>query len=57
MDRRSKVKLTAMDAKGREYSRIYEDLMAIVIQHEFDHLVGKLITDSPIEIKTLEANS
>ncbi|RAP30734.1 peptide deformylase [Candidatus Marinamargulisbacteria bacterium SCGC AG-343-D04] len=56
VDRRSQVKLTAKDVNGKEFSRVYDDLMAIVIQHEFDHLVGKLITDCPLEIKNVEGD-
>ena len=43
--RKSHVSITAHDGNGTAYTRSFTDLMAIVIQHEFDHLEGILITD------------
>jgi peptide deformylase len=39
-----------LDAKGREQERRLTDLDARVVQHEVDHLEGKLIVDYPAPI-------
>ncbi len=43
--RPQKVKLTALDYDGNPYELIAEDLLAVCIQHELDHLNGKLFVD------------
>ena len=43
--RAQKIAVKYWDANNRKVERIYEDLMARVIQHETDHLNGKLIVD------------
>jgi len=43
--RARKVKTTALDEFGKPVSIEAEDLFACVLQHEIDHLKGKLITD------------
>lgn len=40
-----KVKLTAQDRTGKPYELLAEGLMAQAIQHEIDHLDGKLYID------------
>ncbi len=40
-----KVTVTALDGNGREVTCETEGLLARVLQHEIDHLDGKLITD------------
>jgi len=39
------IKVRAFDAKGQKINKRYEDYVARVIQHEIDHLDGKLIVD------------
>ena len=39
------IKVRAFDAKGEKVNKRYEDYVARVIQHEVDHLDGKLIVD------------
>ena len=43
--RREFVKLRALDAQGEPYELDAEGLLAICIQHECDHLEGKLFVD------------
>ena len=43
--RRERVKLRALDAHGKPYELDAEGLLAICIQHECDHLEGKLFVD------------
>lgn len=43
--RPKKVKVTALDREGVEFSEILDGLMAICLQHEIDHLDGKLFVD------------
>ena len=44
--RRKEVILDAFDEYGRRYQNSFTGLMAVVIQHENDHLNGVLITDN-----------
>jgi len=39
------IKVRACDAAGRKISRRYTDYLARIVQHEIDHLDGKLIVD------------
>jgi len=43
--RSKKIRLKFYDMNGKVHERNYEDLMAICIQHEVDHLHGKIIID------------
>lgn len=47
----SKVRLQAMDLEGNPIDEILEDLPAIIIQHETDHLDGKLFIDKLSHLK------
>lgn len=49
--RAEKVKIRALDCDGNSYELEADDLLAICIQHEIDHLVGKLFIDylSPLK--------
>ncbi|UVK77324.1 MAG: peptide deformylase [Sodalis sp. Fse] len=49
--RAEKVKIRALDREGNSFELEVEDLLAICIQHEMDHLVGKLFVDylSPLK--------
>ncbi|WP_017345831.1 peptide deformylase [Pantoea sp. A4] len=49
--RAEKVKIRALDREGNTYEREADGLLAICIQHEIDHLDGKLFIDylSPLK--------
>ncbi|KYP96842.1 peptide deformylase [Sodalis-like endosymbiont of Proechinophthirus fluctus] len=49
--RSEKVKVRALDHDGNSFEMEADDLLAICIQHEMDHLVGKLFIDylSPLK--------
>jgi peptide deformylase len=51
VDRAEKVKVQALNEKGEEFELEAEGLFAICIQHELDHLQGKLFVDylSPLK--------
>ncbi len=43
--RPKKIKLEALDRDGKKFERIFEGFPAIAVQHETDHLFGKLYVD------------
>jgi peptide deformylase len=45
VDRPQKVKVKALDRDGNPYEIVAEGLLAVCIQHECDHLNGKLFVD------------
>ncbi|TWC39612.1 peptide deformylase [Pseudomonas sp. SJZ079] len=45
VDRPTKLKIKALDRDGQPFELIAEDLLAVCIQHECDHLNGKLFVD------------
>jgi peptide deformylase len=45
IDRFPEIKVRALDREGRKISRRYNDFLARIVQHEMDHLEGKLIVD------------
>ncbi len=45
MPRAEKVKIRALDRDGKPFELEADGLLAICIQHEMDHLVGKLFMD------------
>lgn len=49
--RAEKVKIRALDREGKSFELEADDLLAICIQHEMDHLVGVLFVDylSPLK--------
>ncbi|MDO6562352.1 peptide deformylase [Amphritea sp. 1_MG-2023] len=49
--RPNKIRLTAQNERGEEYTLEADDLLAVCIQHEIDHLEGKLFVDyiSPLK--------
>lgn len=49
--RAEKVKIRALDRDGKPFELEADGLLAICIQHEMDHLVGKLFIDylSPLK--------
>lgn len=51
VERAERVTVVALDKEGREFTLEADGLLAICIQHELDHLVGKLFVDylSPLK--------
>lgn len=51
MPRAETVKIRALDREGKQYELETDGLLAICIQHEMDHLLGKLFIDylSPLK--------
>ena len=49
--RADKIKISALDRNGETFELDAEDLLAVCIQHEMDHLEGKLFVDylSPLK--------
>ncbi len=45
MERFPEIKVRALNEKGEKISKRYLDWTARVVQHEIDHLDGKLIVD------------
>ena len=49
--RAAKIRLRAQDARGVASEQDYEDILAVCIQHEMDHLEGKLFVDYLSDLK------
>jgi len=51
VERASAIRLTAQDGQGREREIEAEDMLAVCIQHEMDHLLGKVFVEylSPLK--------
>ena len=43
--RAQNIEITALDQSGKQFELAAEGLLAICIQHEMDHLVGKVFVD------------
>ena len=54
--RAAEVTVRALDRDGKEFTFEADDLLAICVQHELDHLMGKLIVDylSPLKRKGIQ---
>ena len=51
VDRAALVRVRAFDLQGRQFELQAEGLLAVCIQHEIDHLEGKLFVDYLSELK------
>ena len=51
VERASAIKVTALDGEGRSRTLEAEGLLAVCIQHEMDHLLGKVFVEylSPLK--------
>jgi peptide deformylase len=49
--RAAKIRLRAHDRNGEPFERDYDDILAVCIQHEMDHLEGKLFVDYLSDLK------
>lgn len=56
VERAEKITVSALDKNGKPFSLEAEGLLAICIQHELDHLKGKLFVDylSPLKRKRIK---
>ncbi len=56
VERAEQVTVKALDREGREFTRQADSLLAVCIQHEMDHLLGKLFVDylSPLKRQRLK---
>lgn len=48
------LQLNYYDLEGKQYEEIIEGFSAVIFQHEYDHLIGKLFTDRMEEQQKLE---
>jgi peptide deformylase len=51
VERAAKVRVRAQDRQGRVFERDCDEVLAVCIQHEMDHLEGKLFVDYLSELK------
>jgi peptide deformylase len=51
IDRAALIRVRAFDPDGREFELTAEGMLAVCIQHEMDHLEGKLFVDYLSELK------
>jgi len=51
VERPNRIRLKALDRDGKPYELIAEELLAVCIQHELDHLNGKLFVDHISRLK------
>ena len=49
--RAARVRVRAQDRNGDTFERDYEDVLAVCIQHEMDHLEGRLFVDYHSDLK------
>ncbi len=56
VERSEKITVQALDQNGDEYTLQAEELLAVCIQHEMDHLKGKLFVDylSPLKMQRIK---
>src|SRR5688572_13628319 len=51
VERATRIRVRAQDVKGKPFELEAEDLLAVCIQHEIDHLNGKLFVDYLSDLK------
>ncbi len=49
--RAAKIRVRALDRHGKEFERDCDDILAVCVQHEMDHLEGKLFVDYLSDLK------
>ncbi len=56
VERSEKVSVKALDQNGDEYTLQADEMLAVCIQHEMDHLKGKLFVDylSPLKLQRIK---
>jgi peptide deformylase len=57
--RAARIRVRALDAEGRRFEKDAEGLLAVCIQHEMDHLVGKVFVEylSPLKQQRLKTKA
>ena len=45
IDRKDTIHVTYLDEKGKAHQEVYTGIAARIIQHEYDHIEGKLFVD------------
>jgi peptide deformylase len=57
VERPSEVKVRALDAEGKQFDLSADGLLAVCIQHEMDHLAGKVFVEylSPLKRNRIKA--
>lgn len=53
VERHGKLELSGLDRAGKPFKRLYEGFPARVVQHECDHLAGKVYLDRMKELSSL----
>jgi len=53
VERAERVRVRALGADGKPFELVAEGLLAVCIQHEMDHLLGKLFIDRMTDMSTL----
>jgi peptide deformylase len=53
VQRPRKIRLQALDRNGKKIDKVYEDFPAVAIQHETDHLFGKVFLDRMTDMTKL----
>ena len=53
VNRPNKIRLEALDRKGEKIDREYEGFPAVAVQHETDHLFGKVFLDRMTDLSKL----
>ena len=51
VERAAKVRVRALDRHGNAFERDCDDILAVCVQHEMDHLEGKLFVDYLSDLK------
>lgn len=51
VNRKSKIKISYVDANFKSHTEVYDGLAARIIQHEYDHIEGILFTDKLSSLK------
>lgn len=51
VQRAAKVRVRAQDRTGEPFERDYDDVLAVCVQHEMDHLEGRLFIDYLSDLK------
>jgi peptide deformylase len=51
IERAAKIRLRAQDTDGSSFERDYEGVVAVCVQHEMDHLEGRLFVDYLSDLK------
>ena len=57
--RAERIRFRALDAEGNWYEREADELLAVCVQHEMDHLLGKVFVEylSPLKQQRLKAKA